>query len=333
MEYWTNYDSKMNLHGYSKRDRIINQTKRKLREKALNSPSCKEVKLDGRNCNLVVDSGNHQYQKIIKSLPDEKFETGTYVDWANTRWLITKADYDDEVYVDGFMEQCNWNLSWQLPSGEIVRYWGVDLNATQYNSGETTMNGNKYTFGSAQHKIALPYNLHTIMLGTPQRVFLCRNMEKPTPFKITQNDSSSRSFGNGIVDISLLEDKFNADADRLVNVDGEDVWIADYFEPEAQKPSVSTTLSEISGSRKLYLDMMQTYTVVFKDADGNEILNPNFDWDITSDVLSELHVQIQGKTVVLYTDDDNFIGKTITLQILVDGEFSSEMVITISGFY
>ena len=327
------FQERMELHGGTNRKRLLNQQKAYYRRSVMDSLSCKQVKLNGMESYLIVDSHNHSYQKLIKSLPDEKFVTGDYVEWANATWLVLEADYDDELYTDGLMQQCTWHLTWQLADGRIVRYWGVDFNATQYNSGETMMNDRKYVYGSSQHKVFLPYDENTIMMRTPLRVFLSRNMKEPIVFKVAQNDSTTFNYGTGIVDVMFVEDKFNPKTDKLVTLEnGEKVWIADYDAPVLAKPSESPIRSEISGGSKLYVGQPMEFEVSFKNEFNEEIEVDDFNWNLAF-VKDSLDVQIQNKTIVLFTEDEDLINEEIVLQMYVEGLFSSELVITVSGFY
>jgi len=154
-------------------------------------------------------------------------------------WIIIEADADDELYVDGKMQQCNWELIWQRKDGSFARYWCIDENATQYNSGETSMNNGKATIGSSQHMLTVPCNEDTVIVDTPQRFFLDRNMSNPTAYKVTQNDTVSYNYGKGILKITTTEDEMNPAVDKLITLEtGENVWIADYFSPTPTQPDV-----------------------------------------------------------------------------------------------
>lgn len=224
------YKARMNLHGETQRDRILHRTKQNLSYQAQHSLSYKDVFINGVSDKLVIDSDDADNKKIIKSLPDSTFTTGDYVQWANATWIITSADVDDEVYVNGVMEQCNWLLTWQRKDGSIAQYYCVDINSTQYNSGETA--NKEFILGTSQHMLTLPCNEDTVILDSPQRFFIDKNMVHPTCYQVTQNDTVAYNYGKGIIKVTVMQCETNLETDKLVELeDGSQVWIANYIAP------------------------------------------------------------------------------------------------------
>ena len=95
----------------------------------------------------------------------------------------------DGVHWRGKLNLCNWILKWQDANGDILEYPCTDINSTQYNSGEQS--NARFTIGSSQHMVMLPCDENTVKLKSPQRFFLDKNMDEPTSFVVTQNDTTS----------------------------------------------------------------------------------------------------------------------------------------------
>ena len=82
---------------------------------------------------------------------NDKIEVGDYIydEEENTYWICTESFHVDNIHYEGKFTQCNWVLRWQRPDGTILEYPCLDLNSTQYNSGES--GNNTLKLGSAQH--------------------------------------------------------------------------------------------------------------------------------------------------------------------------------------
>lgn len=329
------YTARINLHGCSQRERELNRFKESLKISASTSLSYKNVLINGVQQNIIVDSDDsNKHIKEIKSMPDEKFEVGDYVQWANAFWLITDADYDDEVYTDGKMQQCNWQLTYQKSDGKIIRYWCIDENSTQYNSGETS--NKNITLGSSQHMLKIQSNEDTLLLDTPQRLFLDKNIINPTSFKVTQNDTTMYNYGKGICCITLTQDEKKTDKDKLVELDtGEKVWIADYIEPTTLPPvpdgNQSEVLYRISGSTVLKLNIPKEYMVV--PIDKSENIPENVYWNIECDFSEKVKTEYTNNAIRLVITDEKLIGKTFVLKAICNGDDIAPLTITISNLF
>lgn len=337
------YTARMTLRGTTTRERMINETKEKLTNSVADSLSFKKVNLCDQmytdtvdsskwvfpaetERNLIIDSNNsHPYIKEIKSLPGETFEVGNYVIWQNAYWLITEADYDSELYVDGKMQQCNWLLTWQREDGQIARYWCVNGNATQYNSGEATDREAKITYVSSQHKLILPYNEDTVVIDSPQRFFLDRNVKNPSTYIVTQNDTSSDNYGQGLVTIMATQNERNDSVDKYIQLpNGEYTWIADYTsEPVASK----TVTATISGRNDLPIGTKRVYTATLSDT------TLVFTWNIVSDFSDKISITNSGNTAEIVVTDKSLADKSFTLQIVVSGIVVADTLITIEDVW
>lgn len=321
------YASRITLHGNTQRKRELNRFKENLLKTAPASLSYKNVEINGLESSLIVDSNDsNKYIKEIKSMPGKSFETGDYIRWANATWLVIDADYDDEVYTDGKMQQCNWNLTYQKPNGEIVQYWCIDENSTQYNSGETS--NKNMILGSSQHMLKVQCNDDTVLIDTPQRLFLDKNSVNPTSFKVTQNDTTMYNYGKGLCCITLTQDEKKTDKDKLIELDsGEKVWIADYIEPTTLPPVPDGNQSEVlcriehSGKPRVIIGSnYKKFSAVFYDTEGNIVSDQLASWKVTADDMTEQYVHTiinNDNSIQIKVDyNDALAGKYLKLDVV-----------------
>lgn len=245
--------------------------------------------------------------------------------------LCTESFNVDGVHWKGKFSLCNWILKWQNKYGDILEYPCVDINSTQYNSGEQA--SAKMTIGSSQHMATLPYDENTIAIKSPQRFFLDRDTETPTSFIVTQNDNTSMFFGKkGLIKITMLECERNNDTDRP------DLGICDYFEKDELKTnnddkkkvvksviSYKTTTIKSGGSK-------QKFVGTFVDKNGEEIYGVSTNWEIICDFADSLIVNEEGNSLTIGVDDDSLIDEEFKL-VLSDesGNYKSSIIIQIGS--
>lgn len=257
--------------------------------------------------------------------------------------LCTESFLIDEVHWQGKMSLCNWILKWQKPeTGEILEYPCHDINSTQYNSGETA--NKQFTFGSSQHMITLPCDENTVVLASPQRFYVDRNKKNPTAFIVTQNDTTSYSFGigkKGLVKVTVVENPNNNETDRP------DLGICDYFEPTSIKTDTSISSdsdvesgeveNKIVNQAVIYYDTTeirsggdgQVFTGKFFDEDGNEIDIPA-KWDVVCDFKDELEIEQSDNKITIKVDNDDLIDEELKLVLSdEDGQYISTLLVQI----
>ena len=242
----------------------------------------------------------------------------------NQYWICTELHNVNHIHVGGKLTMCNWFLKWQNEQGEILEYPCNDINSTQYNSGES---GDKtMTLGSAQHMATVQATPDTIDIRSPQRFFVSRDYS--IPFKVTQNDTVSNNYGNGLCKITLTQDQLNLEVDRP------DLGLCDYKEPALlpPEPDETTDLSAvISGKSNLINGFSRTYSVEFKDSNGDIKQDVDFTWNVESDF--DVQQTISGNQIELSVDDKSLVGSSFILQVLVQDRVLSEFEITITSLY
>lgn len=341
------FNRKMALSGSSIRNEVIKNSQELLKETFADDPSFTAgiyfwqpsthsyadpnelpIRLYGRsfsNANGVVV----KFQTLI----DNPIVVGDMLyDSNDDEYLLCTESFNvDGVHWKGKFSLCNWILKWQNKYGDILEYPCVDINSTQYNSGEQA--SAKMTIGSSQHMATLPYDENTIAIKSPQRFFLDRDTETPTSFIVTQNDNTSMFFGKkGLIKITMLECERNNDTDRP------DLGICDYFEKDELKTnnadennviksviSYKTTTIKSGGSK-------QKFVGTFVNENGEEINGVSTNWEIICDFADSLIVNEDGNSLTIGVDDDSLIDEEFKL-VLSDesGNYKSSIIIQIGS--
>ncbi len=266
--------------------------------------------------------------KLFLTHNNDKIEVGDYIydEEENTYWICTESFHVDNIHYEGKFTQCNWHLRWQRPDGAILEYPCLDLNSAQYNSGES--GNNTLKLGSAQHMEKVQANSDTISLASPQRFYVSR--DNSIPYVITQNDTTASNYGKGICNITVTQDVRREDKDRP------DLGICDYIDPSSPLPPTPPEPNEttdlrcvISGNTNLKNGYRRSYTVTFSDKDGNVIdwQNINFIWNIVNN--SGLITNAYENKIDIFLDNEDLIGSSFLLQVIVAGEILAESKIII----
>lgn len=339
MSGYDNFRLRTTLDGRNSREAKINDARHILALEFTNDPSyCDSMyrwipgvnshigdRIDIRLFGRKYSSANG-YTTQFEVQVDDKPDIGDYYfeQELNQYWICTELHSVNHIHVSGKLTMCNWFLKWQNDKGEVLEYPCNDINSTQYNSGEA---GDKtMTLGSAQHMATVQATVDTIALRSPQRFFVSRDYS--IPFKVTQNDTVANNYGNGLCKITLTQDQLNPEVDRP------DLGLCDYKEPAPSppKPDETTDLSAvISGKSNLINGFSRTYSVEFKDSNGDIKQDVDFTWNVESDF--DVQQTISGNQIELLVDDKSLIGSSFILQVLVQDKVLSEFEITITSLY
>jgi hypothetical protein len=192
------------------------------------------------------------------------------------------------------------------------------MNSTQYNSGEQS--NRNFTIGSSQHMITLPSDENTIALSSPQRFYLDKNMDNPTSFIVTQNDTTSHNYGKkGLVKLTVYESQNNLETDRP------DLGICDYIDVSSNETccykasraviDYNTSIIKSGGDSQVFIGK-------FYDNKGNEITDIVPYWTIICDFSKKLQVKEFDNCLSIGIDDDSYIDEEFKL-VCSDGNNES----------
>lgn len=242
-------------------------------------------------------------------------------------YLICTEAFDiDGIHFKGKFTLCNWMLKWQNKDGEILEYPCHDMNATQYNSGEQS--NRNFIIGSSQHMLTLPSDKNTVALNTPQRFYLDKNMDNPTTFIVTQNDTTSYNYGKkGLVKITVFEHPNNPDTDNP------DLGICDYIDVSDHNINEATpfrllneNMTKNENTNRVFKAVIDYNTTVVKsggdsqvfvgkfyDDKGNEVHDIVPHWTILSEFSDKLQVKEFDNSLSIGIDDDDYIDEEFKL--------------------
>lgn len=282
-----------------------------------------------------VDSIHHKIT-VETILDDDWMECGDYLEYDGMVWLCLNSYSFHQLYCRATFMSCDWQIHWVNEKGELVSQYVIDQNSTQYNSGEA---GNStVTIGAAQHMLKMQCNENTVMLDSPQRFAIDRNIQKPTCYKVTQNDTSSYNYGKGLCCVTVSETQLNPDTDKLITLpNGNKAWICDYKPTSSPTtplpPQNETTIlsANISGRKELKVGFSRTYTATLSDKDGNALEwdDTLYGWNVVSDF--DIEQTVTGNKIKLFVDNESFIGSSFLLHVikLDDNAVIGEIEITV----
>ena len=328
------YEARINLHGTTQRERAKNRLIAHLNDRTQHSLSYKDILLNGVETQLIINSGTQPYYKEFQSLPSQEINIGDYIEWANSHWIVTTCDSDDELYRDGKLEQCNYLLKWQNELGEIIERWAVISSASKYNDGTTS--NNVITLGSDQLSVIIPLDKEAIKLkkSMGKKFFIDSNKEDPTTYELTGTGNVPDTYnGNGITSWIVKECAYTATEDDLkygvCNYKSVDIT-------QEENPDETTVLTDdvkaaISGNKNLKVGYARTYTANFTDAEGNVVDDVDFSWNIVSDF--EIGQVVNGNEIELLVEDEELVDEKFKLQVLVNENVIGEIIITIASVF
>lgn len=324
MADFDSYKARVQFRGATQRDRTLYQEKRNLKINAVNSLSCKDCLVNGVPQKLIIDDGTLPYYKDVKSLPDEYFNAGDLVEWADAMWLMVSCDWDKEVYTYGKMQQCNYVLRWQNTDAEIIERWSVILSASKYNNGEKY--NNVIVVGSNQLMVYLPIDEETLKLKSDKRLMVDFNMESPKCYDITRVDTVTMGYdgtaeprydGKGCILLVLTETEINPDVDRI------DLMLCDYVNPN-DIPHPSPINITYSGSPSIRIGGRKTFTAETENEVVFSLINSAL---LDGKLIME---QTGNKCVVKCANDSALVGATFKV-VVAGGGARSELLVDVIG--
>lgn len=194
MSAWDLYDSRIEVHGYTKRDASFNMAVRRINNRVPDNLSYTTIEVYPSEYGFNIDSVESQENKIVQNLAvintdnlDEKFvvtmpgddiELGALIHWMDNYWLVAERDANTTIYTKAKILQCNHILKWINPNREIIQQWCIVEDGTKYLTGEMEDRNFVVTRGDSRISVQLSRNKHSVALDRDQR-FLIDDPETP----------------------------------------------------------------------------------------------------------------------------------------------------------
>lgn len=180
------------------------------------SPLGSDLKYYHGKPNLVNDNGvsfKGVVQQVISDNDDSSkkrqvlcsvgtLTSGDYIKYKDDFWIVVGLVDDNKFYEKAIIYYCNWVLKFTLSpdfGSKVTEYPVYCTNSTQYNSG--VKNAINTKFGSAQYLVYIQSNDETNMVERDTRFLIDKNNLRPTAYRITQVDETSKSFNSKGVNI------------------------------------------------------------------------------------------------------------------------------------
>lgn len=306
---WDSYDQHLKAQGKNLKEIRLNRAKYHINKYGKDNPSYKDVKVNGNDMTLAINSGTKPYYKTFHTMPDETVYPGDIIHWNDTAWLVINADFDNELYIDGNLQQCNFKLRWQNKNREIIERDIVTMGATAYNSG--VEDKALITIGYDQLMIYIPFDEDTIELERDRRFFVSNNQKKPTPYKLTSINTTSNVYnGHGYLQLIVSED-VNHEDDNLI------LGICNYKAPNSSDTQENNLYAKIvykSLKIKSGYNKGTTFNAEFYNNDSKQSdIYPI--WSINSRFNELLTVKEDGDKITILIDNDSYIGQRINLTL------------------
>ncbi len=335
---WSSYNKRLKINGITQRERSINLTKNNILKNAPSNPSYKNIKLNGEDTHLVINTGTKSYYKEFESLPGQKILAGDYVEWSNNVWLVYEADCDDEVYTDGNLRQCQYELFWQNKDGKIISRYAWVQTASESNDGES--GNNTITLQSNQFMVYVPYDDDTLLLENGLRMHVSRSNRKCKPYKLTRPDDIAMGYGEkGVLNLVFTQEEYNPNKDMLIELyDGKSVWICNYSSsstpPNSDPPDETANLFahiNYAGSNTIRIGgNKKKFTATLTDKDGN-YLDMTPIWTVEPECLVEM--VIVDNELQISCNDESMDQSTLIISVKDEHSgFSTSIKVLISAF-
>lgn len=223
MGAWDRYNTIISNSGTTKRERTLKRAQKRLSKNIGNSLSSHLILINGNTQRVtILNEKESTSLKRIIALPGENLIHGGIVDFANSKWLITDVDADNELYESGQMQRCNYLLKWVNKAGQVVEKWSIVEDGTKYLIGEK--NEDMMAIGDARVAVTVGKDSDTIELDRGKR-FLIDDADSDAvlAYQITKPNKLYNIYDNKGVFRFILNEVNRTDNDNI------ELRVADYY--------------------------------------------------------------------------------------------------------
>lgn len=235
MGAWETYEARVGTTSTDRREHIRIASQEQFYRKIITNMAYHVVTIDGIEQEIAVVRDAERDEKRIYSMPGEKLKHGGLVNWNGIMWLITEKNFDNEFYDNAIMKQCNYQLKWINPTGEIITRWCIVVDGTKYLIGEK--NGNIMSIGDARFAVTLAKDDETKKIKRGQRFLIDDpDADETLAFQITKPNRFFNLYNGEGVYRYILNEVNTTDNDNI------EAGIADYY---SWYPRVNMPVSDV----------------------------------------------------------------------------------------
>lgn len=267
--------------------------------------------------NRLIKTNYYQSLNMETINDADRFKSGDLLSYDDDEWICTSSFVFHGLYCKGNFIRTNYTLRWLNADKEIIERRCYIVSASQYNSGEE---GNKtIVLGYNQYMIVLPSDSETNVIDRTLRIFIDKNTEKPTPYRVTRNDTVPYSdWDRGCVCLVVTEEQYNDKTDSIKE------WLCDY-----DTPSKPTEPIEITCVGKPQIRSGGTYKTFAANSQNKITWELNI-LDTQRDFVELVEVS-NNQCKLRCKRNDSLIGTVFKLIASINGENKTEILITVVG--
>ena len=235
MGVWETYEARVGTTGTQRRQHIKVASQEQFYRKIISNMGYHLVTIDGVEQEIAVVRDAERDEKRIYSMPGETLKHGGLVDFNGVMWLITEKNFDNEFYDNAIMKQCNYQLKWINPDGDIITRWCIVVDGTKYLIGEKS--SSIMAIGDARFAVTMAKDSETKRIRRGQRFLIDDpDAEETLAFQITKPNRFFNLYnGEGVYRYILNEV-------QLTDNDNVEQGIADYY---SWYPKVELPVSDV----------------------------------------------------------------------------------------
>lgn len=312
------FKGRMKNSGLRRNEREINRLKNKIVRYRYDSPSLKNVQLNGKNKEMFIDSTSDYDVYTIKSIPNDIFYAGDILTWEDYKWLIIESVVENNIYTKGKINKCTYELKW-IDDGEIKKQPCVIKSGTS-----ETEQGSFIIVGIDKVICLVSFNEDTIKIKKGMRFFIDNDLKSPTPYKVVGVENVA-NVGNGHGYITLTLDE-----DVLLKEDNIELLICNYYDKKQEEVNNSGKYAKITKSIDgiiLGYNQGTLFSVEFMN-DGLVINDIIPKWDIQSSIKEDLKIIKNESGVIISATKESSLGNTVKITVSdSNNEFTPDEVI------
>ena len=277
------------------------------------------------------NTADTQLKSMERSIlvPIGTLHSGDYVFFEDEYWIVDGRPGNNKIYEKATLKECQYKLRWQKDDGSIIERFANFTSSSKYDVGEDA--GKTIVLSSNNYLIIMPNDKDSMTIEG-KRVFIDLSDVPEKVFKITRNDDVLFNHHGHGGTLNLIADKVELNKDK----DNQELGICNYIPISSPTPPTSTPdetavlNATITGNTNLKVGFSRTYTATLSNSDGNAV-----DWDDTLygwNVVSDFDVAqtVSGKTIKLSVDDENLIGGSFILSVVMDTVTIAQIEVTIT---
>ena len=271
MGAWDLYQSRLDVHGNTKRNASLIREVRYINTKLPDNLSYTTVEMhpmeygyniesDEMREHIITQDGaiinsDNLDEKTMIAMPGADIELGTLVHWMDNYWLVVERDANTTIYTKTKLLQCNHLLHWIEDREEglkIIAQWCVIEDGTKYLTGEYEDRNFVVTRGDSRISMQIARNKYTVEFDRERR-FLIDDPESPhkLAYLLTKPLKLGFTYNNqGTLKFVLQEVTATQD-------DNHELGIADYYKYTKKDPEFrcehGVTEEETPSGKKVWI--------------------------------------------------------------------------------